>query len=59
MTSASWSLDAVTIKHVSSYGQIAQWLEHLHSKREVVGCGTNPTRTNFLNTIAKTLAQNE
>ena len=35
-----------TIKHISTFGQIAQWLEPVHGKHEVVG--SNPTRANFL-----------
>ena len=48
MTWASWSLDPVD--------QIAQWLERVHGKHEVVG--SHPTRANFLYGI-ETLAQNE
>ena len=43
-----------TIKHISSFGEIVQWLERVHGKEEVIG--SNPTRPNFLNVIEKTLA---
>ena len=33
------------------FGQIAQWLEQVHGKHEVVG--SNPTRANFLHGIKK------
>ena len=46
MTWASWSLDAVGIKQISSFGQIAQCLERVHGKHEVVG--SNPTRANII-----------
>ena len=35
-----------TMKHISLFGQIAQWLERVQGKPEVVG--SNPTRANFL-----------
>ena len=37
--------------YISSFGQIAQWLERVHGKHEVVG--SNPTRANFLYGIEK------
>ena len=48
-----------TIKHVSSFGLIAQWLQHVHGKHEVEVVGLNPTWANFLYEIEKTFAQNE
>ena len=38
-------------KHISSFGQIAQWLERVHGKHKVVG--SNPTRANVLYGIEK------
>ena len=40
-----------SIKHISSFGHIAQWLERVHGKHEVLG--SNPTRANFLYGIEK------
>ena len=40
-----------TIKHIASFGQIAQWLERVHGKHKIVG--SNPTRANFLYGIEK------
>ena len=48
-----------TIKHVSSFDLIAQWLQHVHGKHEVEVVGLNPTWANFLYEIKKTFAQNE
>ena len=38
-------------KRISSFGQIAQWLERVHGKHEVMG--SNPIRANFLYGIEK------
>ena len=37
--------------HIYIYGQIAQWLEHVQGKHELVG--SNPTRASFLYGIEK------
>ena len=36
----------IYIYHISSFGQIVQWLQRVHGKHEVVG--SNITRANFL-----------
>ena len=41
------------MKHVSSFSQIPQWLEHVQGKHEVP-C-LNPTRASFLDEIEKQL----
>ena len=41
----------LAIKHISSFDQIAQWLERVYGKHDVVG--SNPTRANFLHGIEK------
>ena len=46
-----WSLGPVDhlkniLKNISSFGEIAQWLERVHGKHEVMG--SNSTRANFL-----------
>ena len=40
-----------TYINIYMFGQIAQWLEQVHGKHEVVG--SNPTRANFLYGIKK------
>ena len=45
------SLILQTIKLISSFSQIAQWLEHVHGKHKVVG--SNHTQANFLYGINK------
>ena len=40
-----------TIKHISPFGQIHQWLESVHGKHEVVG--SNITWANFVHGIEK------
>ena len=40
-----------TINHISSFDQIAQWLERVHIKHELVG--SDPTWANFLYGIEK------
>ena len=40
-----------TMKQVSSFGQIIQWLERMQGEHEVEG--SSPTRTNFPYTIKK------
>ena len=37
--------------HISLFGQIAEWLESVHSKHKVMGL--DPTRANFLDGIKK------
>ena len=37
MALALWFLDPVIIEHISSYGEVAQWLEPVLGKHEVMG----------------------
>ena len=53
-TAITWALWS---KHISLFGQIAQWLEHVHGNHEVVG--SNPIWAKFLYGIPRTLAQIE
>ena len=41
----------IYIYHISSFGQIVQWLQRVHGKHKVVG--SNLTRENFLYGIEK------